>query len=71
MKKKKWWYYVLWVIAILLLLPFICLYGIYRSIVNYRNSKNLLWLFAIIPLLFLGSMGVAVYAGAFTGNGNT
>ena len=70
MKKKKWWYYALWIFAFLLFLPFVCVYGVYRSIINFKKSKNLLWLFAIVPLLFFGSAGVAGYVGAFTGDGN-
>ncbi|MCG6979024.1 hypothetical protein K9859_10250, partial [Lactococcus lactis] len=71
MKNKKWWYYALWIFAILLFLPFVCVYGVYRSIINFKKTKNLLWLFAIVPLLFFGSAGVAGYVGAFTGDGNT
>ncbi|MCT1174361.1 DNA/RNA non-specific endonuclease [Lactococcus lactis] len=61
-KKKKWWF---WVLAVLLF-PFLCLYGIYRLVINYRTTGRKVWLVGVVPLALVSLFGFVVYAGAFS-----
>jgi DNA-entry nuclease len=61
-KSKKWWFWVL----VVLLFPFFCLYGIYRLVVNYKQTGRKIWLVGIVPLAFLSLSGFAGYIGAVT-----
>lgn len=62
-KSKKWWF---WVLAVLLF-PFLCLYGIYRLVINYRTTGRKVWLVGVVPLALVSLFGFVVYAGAFSG----
>lgn len=62
-KSKKWWF---WVLAVLLF-PFLCLYGIYRLVINYRKTGRKVWLVGVVPLALVSLFGFVVYAGAFSG----
>ena len=62
-KSKKWWF---WVLAVLLF-PFLCLYGIYRLVINYRKTGRRVWLVGVVPLALVSLFGFVVYAGAFSG----
>ncbi|KZK44788.1 DNA/RNA non-specific endonuclease [Lactococcus cremoris] len=61
-KSKKWWF---WVLAVLF--PFLCLYGIYRLVINYRTTGRKVWLVGVVPLALVSLFGFVVYAGAFSG----
>jgi DNA-entry nuclease len=63
-KSKKWWF---WVLAVLLF-PFLCLYGIYRLVINYRTTGRKVWLVGIVPLALVSLFGFVAYAGAFSGS---
>ncbi|WP_439233263.1 hypothetical protein [Lactococcus lactis] len=62
-KSKKWWF---WILAVLLF-PFLCLYGIYRLVINYRTTGRKVWLVGVVPLALVSLFGFVVYAGAFSG----
>lgn len=62
-KSKKWWF---WVLSVLLF-PFLCLYGIYRLVINYRKTGRKVWLVGVVPLALVSLFGFVVYAGAFSG----
>ena len=62
-KSKKWWF---WVLAVLLF-PFLCLYGIYRLVINYRTTGRKVWLVGVVPLALVSLFGFVVYAGGFSG----
>lgn len=62
-KSKKWWF---WVLAVLLF-PLLCLYGIYRLVINYRTTGRKVWLVGVVPLALVSLFGFVVYAGAFSG----
>lgn len=62
-KSKKWWF---WVLAVLLF-PFLCLYGIYRLVINYRKTGRKVWLVGVVPLALVSLFGFVVYAGALSG----
>lgn len=62
-KSKKWWF---WILAVLLF-PFLCLYGIYRLVINYRKTGRKVWLVGVVPLALVSLFGFVVYAGALSG----
>ena len=46
---KKWWFWLL----MIMLLPFLCLYGIYILVTKYKKTQQKRWLIGIIPLAFV------------------
>jgi DNA-entry nuclease len=62
-KSKKWWFWVLDCFTV----PFLCLYGIYRLVINYRTTGRKVWLVGVVPLALVSLFGFVVYAGAFSG----
>lgn len=59
---KKWWFWLL----MIMLLPFLCLYGIYILVTKYKKTQQKRWLIGIIPLAFVSLAGFMGYADAIT-----